>query len=286
MRSAKNPSMKKTPGVGSLAEMEEPVYLFFVGTAGSGKTTMVEAFGEWCRSHGISTTTVNLDPGAGELPYQPDVDIREWLSLREVMEEYGLGPNGAQIAAADMLALHIPEVKKALDEYVEDYVLVDTPGQIELFAFRKSSGEIVEKISGGRALLVYLFDPNLARTPTGFISALLLSVTVQSRFFVPAISVLSKADLLDKRALDQLRYWEEDIYNLYRDAVEEKQTMHTVLNVQLLKALEDVGVATRVYPVSSITRQGMEDVYTAVQNVYHGGEDIGDFATEDAERML
>jgi GTPase SAR1 family protein len=37
---------------------------------------------------------VNLDPANDCLPYTPDIDVRELVSLDAVMEELGLGPNG------------------------------------------------------------------------------------------------------------------------------------------------------------------------------------------------
>jgi Conserved hypothetical ATP binding protein. len=43
-------------------------------------------------SQGLDSAIVNLDPGAEFLPYEPDFDIREILSLSEVMSEYSLGP--------------------------------------------------------------------------------------------------------------------------------------------------------------------------------------------------
>jgi ribosomal protein S18 acetylase RimI-like enzyme len=33
----------------------------------------------------LDAITVNLDPGAENLPYEPDVDIRDWISLEEVI---------------------------------------------------------------------------------------------------------------------------------------------------------------------------------------------------------
>ncbi|MCK4718588.1 MAG: ATP/GTP-binding protein, partial [Thermoplasmata archaeon] len=104
-------------------DAQSPVYVYFVGTAGSGKSTLVGAFKEWCQRTGIATTVFNLDPGVDSLPYTPDVDIREWINVAQVMEDHNLGPNGAQVAAADMLALHAKDVKEVLDGYREDYVL-------------------------------------------------------------------------------------------------------------------------------------------------------------------
>ena len=82
-------------------------YLYFTGTAGSGKSSLVHAYQEWLDNIGLESIIVNLDPGADYLPYNADVDIRDWVNLSEVMEDYSLGPNGAQIAAADLMAVNI-----------------------------------------------------------------------------------------------------------------------------------------------------------------------------------
>ncbi|MCD6461578.1 MAG: ATP/GTP-binding protein [Thermoplasmata archaeon] len=254
--------------------MEEPVYLYFVGTAGSGKSTLVGAFGEWCRTNGIDSMSVNLDPGVEGLPYTPDVDIREWVSLSSVMEEYGLGPNGAQIAAADMLALHIREVKEAVEGYKVDYVLVDTPGQIEMFAFRKSSTLVVDALSPKRGMLIYLFDPAISARPEGFISSLLLYATVQSRFLIPSYAVISKSDLLEAEALEEMRRWGEDPLYLDRALSSSLGSMEGVVTAELLKALESLGICGRPSPVSSEEMYGMEDIYNTVQQMFKGGEDL------------
>ncbi|MCA1818930.1 MAG: ATP/GTP-binding protein, partial [Halobacteriales archaeon] len=72
-----------------MADVETTIY--FAGTAGAGKSTLVAAYDRWAKQHGISTVVVNLDPGAEKLPYTPDVDIRDWVKIKEIMEEHGLG---------------------------------------------------------------------------------------------------------------------------------------------------------------------------------------------------
>ena len=176
--------------------MEDPGTIYFTGTAGAGKTSLVTAFRSWLTTAGYSASVVNLDPGSESPSLEPDVDIREWVRLADVMEEYDLGPNGAQIAAADLVALKIFDVKQALSELRSDYVLVDTPGQIELFAFRESSRAILEALSGDRSLVAFLFDPALAKSASGFVSLLMLSATIEFRFRLPTFNLLTKTDLL------------------------------------------------------------------------------------------
>lgn len=251
-----------------------PILLYFVGTAGSGKSMLTHTFQQWMQLSGYNAVTVNLDPGAESLAYEPEIDIREWLSLRQVMEEYKLGPNAAQIACADLLALKVEDLKKELDSYECDYFLLDTPGQIELFAFRSSSKQLVEKLGSEHALLAFLFDPFLARTPSGFVSQIMLSANVQFRFDIPLVNLLSKCDLLKQEELDRIKSWVEEPLQLLESAYSEEPGMQKQLSIELLKALEEVGVYKILTPVSSETFFGLEDLYNAAQQVFYGGEEL------------
>lgn len=250
------------------------IFLYFVGTAGSGKTTLTYAFQQWMNLQGYDAITINLDPGVEKLNYAPDIDIREMISLSGVMEEYNLGPNGAQIVCADLLALKINEIKEIVDGFVSDYVLIDTPGQIELFAFREASKHIMEAIDINNSAMAFLFDPFLSKTPSGFISQIMLSATIQFRFQVPFINVLSKADLLDEKEKDRIMNWVKQPEDLLNDAINEEASMEKQLSIELFRVLEQLGVYKMLTPVSSETMTGMEDIYNLVQQVFMGGEDL------------
>jgi GPN-loop GTPase len=253
---------------------EEPATVFITGTAGAGKTTFVRAFADWMKTAGYDAAVVNLDPGleGGEL--EPDVDIRDWIRLGDLQDEYGLGPNGAQVAAADMIALKVFEVKQATSELSSDYLLVDTPGQIELFAFREASKAIVEALGGDRALLTFLFDPALARSPSGFVSLLLLSATVEFRFRLPLVNVLAKADSLSAEQLAEVVAWSEEPGRLY-DAVQlGAPTPDIQLSTEVFRAIEAMGPLAGLVPTSSKERTGLEEYYRECQRILAGGEDL------------
>ncbi|MEM2955531.1 MAG: ATP/GTP-binding protein, partial [Nitrososphaerales archaeon] len=76
--------------------------IFIVGTAGSGKSLLTSTLVSWYTEKGTNAIAVNLDPGALELPYTPDVDVRNYIDLQTIMESYELGPNGALILASDL----------------------------------------------------------------------------------------------------------------------------------------------------------------------------------------
>lgn len=250
------------------------INIFFIGTAGSGKSTLTYAFQNWMNSQGLDVITVNLDPGVDYLMYTPDIDIREWVSLAEVMKEHNLGPNGAQIACADLLVFNIERVKKLIDKYKTNYVLIDTPGQTELFTFRHSSDRIIKTLGEDQSILVFLMDPFIAQTPTGFVSELLLSSTIQFRFGLPILITLSKTDMIEQEALDTLKDWSSDLLKLEEALMTDDKKIHGHLNFELLKVLQDMDIYKALIPTSAETKLGMEDIYNFIQQIFEGGEDL------------
>lgn len=250
-------------------------YLYFIGTAGSGKSTLVQAFKEWLDVQSIDSIIVNLDPGADFVPYQADVDIRDWVNLGEVMRDYSLGPNGAQVVASDLMAINHKEWTTVIKQFRTDYVLIDTPGQMELFAFRQSSTAIIEELGKEDGFLIFLSDPTLARTPNGFTSDLMLCAITQFRYDLPIVNLLSKADMLKEEELEEMLAWSRDPYALYNALTERDMSAQSLMSIELFKAMENVGMYKELTPVSAEEGTGMEDIYSAVQLFFEGGEDLG-----------
>ncbi|MFP4001392.1 MAG: ATP/GTP-binding protein [Thermoplasmata archaeon] len=248
------------------------VNLYFVGTAGSGKTTLTKAFKQWMENQGYQAVTVNLDPGVDKLPYTVDIDVRDWVSLPQVMEEHGLGPNGAQIVSADMVAMKAPEIKKVMDEFETHYFLIDTPGQMELFTFREASKEMVNTL-GERSMISFLFDPVLAKQPSGLVSLMTLAATTQFRFDIPYFPVLSKSDILSEEEVGMIEMWADEFWKLDA-ALREKTDSETQASIELIKSIQNMGLHRGLTPVSSADQSGLEDIYTAVQDAFYGGQDL------------
>lgn len=251
-----------------------PRYLFLVGTAGCGKTTMTHAFKTWMDTQGFDSITVNLDPGVEELQYEPEVDVRDWVTLESVMQEYSLGPNGAQIVCADLIALRVREIIQALQEFRTDYVFIDTPGQMELFAFRESSREVVHVFGGEDSAILFLLDPQLSKRPSGLVSLLMLSVTTSFRFSVPLINVLSKADILSEENVNAILRWASNSDLIHDALVEETGDPSGIPSLGFLSALDEVGAYRSLTPVSAEALLGFEDVYALIQICFEGGEDL------------
>ena len=254
--------------------MPDPVRIYFVGTAGSGKSTLTKAFKLWMDENGLSTMIVNLDPGVEELGYAPDVDVRDWVSVKDVMAERGLGPNVAQIACADMAALQFPEISEVIEGFRADYSLVDTPGQIELFAFREASSVFINSFSNDNAIIAFVLDPAIARQPAGLVSLLMLSSSVQFRFSTPIELVLGKADLLSEDELDTIMEWCNTPERLMDELSRGEMSMQAVAAGEFLRAMDSLGAYRTPLPIAGIEITGIDDLYNTIQQVFFGGEDL------------
>ncbi len=250
------------------------INLYFIGSAGSGKSSLTGAYMGWMQNQGYDAISVNLDPGIENAPYVPDVDIRDWIKLRDIMKEHGVGPNGAQIIAADMLALNITEMKEIIESFETEYVVFDTPGQMELFVLRQSGKYLIDAFGVDKSIIGFLYDPIISRNPSGFISLMLQAASVQVRFNVPFLNILTKSDLLSEEERGKISGWSSDLMALDDAINSERPTMRSQLSIEFLSALKSFGTIHDIIPVSSTYGAGMEDIYNAAQQIYFGGEDL------------
>lgn len=253
--------------------MNEKIFIYFIGTAGSGKSTLTNTFKSWLELKSLDSITVNLDPGAENLNYIPDVDIRDWISLKEVMDQYELGPNGAQIVCADMIAVNSQEIKESISGFNTNYVLIDTPGQLELFVFRQSGKFIMDFLDKDYSIIAYLIDYSLANNASGFISQMLLSLNTNFRLKKPQINVLSKSDLLNDEDKEKIKSWSRDINALANSIEKEDPSVYREINEKILQILGDFDNKIMLKQVGK-DFLGIDDLYTAIQLQFYGGEDL------------
>lgn len=256
--------------------------MVFVGPAGSGKSHLVDALGDWMEFNEVGAARLNLDPAAEWLPYEPDVDIRDYVDARSVMQKYKLGPNGALVAAVDMLVEHIDHIRGEVEATGANYVLVDTPGQMELFAFRDSGPYVIrELVSGHKAVTVFVMDAVFASRPRSLAAVLFLALSTRLRLNLPQVNTVSKADLLQPETMDEI---EERLNNpdlLYGSLVE--GGVDPLMAEAAVKALEALApgetfTSSPIRFVSAVSGYGLDDLYAAIQQVLAGGED---FYTEE-----
>lgn len=145
---------------------------------------------------------MNLDPAAEEFAYEPDLDIRELISLEDVMEEMGLGPNGGLIWCFEFLLQNLDFLTKALDPLTEEYlIIIDMPGQIELYTHVPVVPALVQHLSrtgslGINLCATYLLEATFVVDRAKFFAGTLSAMSAMILLELPHVNILSKMDLV------------------------------------------------------------------------------------------
>jgi len=246
--------------------------VFIIGTAGSGKSLLTASFSDWLKLSKQNVIAVNLDPGVLTLPYTPDIDIRDYIKIEQLMEHYELGPNGALIMAADLIAEETERLGEEIATFNPDIALIDTPGQMELFAFRASGPYIANELTKEPKVLIYLFDSVFSSNPLNYVSNVFLSAAVYNRFFTPQVHVLSKSDLLPPEDMNRIIDWSANPTTL-EAAIEEKLTgTGRLLSRDVIHAVYRLGLKFLLIPVSAKTNEGFVNLNATLERILAGGE--------------
>ncbi|HVP93303.1 MAG TPA: ATP/GTP-binding protein [Acidobacteriota bacterium] len=246
--------------------------VFILGTAGSGKSLLTAAYGEWLKLSKQDVSIVNLDPGALTLPYSPEVDVRDYVNVESLMEKYSLGPNGALVMAADLIADEIEQISKEIEELRSDIVLVDTSGQMELFAFRASGPYIANELTKEPKAIVYLFDAVFSLDPLNYVSNLFLSAAIYNRFLQPQVHLLSKCDLLPKTETDKIVDWSANPEALEFSIEQKLEGTKRLLSRNMMSAIYRLGLKFLLTPISAKTNDGMISLNRSIERIVGEGE--------------
>ncbi|OJJ49698.1 hypothetical protein ASPZODRAFT_128204 [Penicilliopsis zonata CBS 506.65] len=171
-----------------------------MGPAGAGKTTFCNAMIQHLQHTRRSCFYVNLDPAAETFQYEPDLDIRELITLEDVMEELGLGPNGGLIYCFEFLLQNLDFLTQALDPLSEEYLIViDMPGQIELYTHIPLLPSLVQFLSRAGPLNInlcaaYLLESTFVVDKAKFFAGTLSAMSAMLMLEMPHVNILSKMD--------------------------------------------------------------------------------------------
>lgn len=249
--------------------------IFIVGTAGSGKSLLTSKIHEYYTRNGAFSAILNLDPGVESLPYSCDIDVRDYVDIVSIMKQYELGPNGALIMTNDLIASKIDSIQDEIDEVSPDYLLIDTPGQIELFAYRASGQFLVQNLRIDEKMSIFLFDGALITSPINFVSIALLATSIKLRLGLPAINVLTKTDLIGEKLKDILK-WSTNLSTLENAISQEADGETYSLTTNILRGLNLGGFAQGLIPLSNVTGEGMVNLQTALSRTINLGEEVED----------
>jgi GTPase SAR1 family protein len=145
---------------------------------------------------------VNLDPAADDFAYEPDLDIKDLISLEDVMEEMSLGPNGGLIYCFEFLLENLDFLTTALEPLSEEYlILFDLPGQIELYTHIPLLPRLVQHLGRMGSLNIslcatYLLEATFVIDKAKFFAGTLSAMSAMIMLELPHVNILSKTDLV------------------------------------------------------------------------------------------
>lgn len=261
-----------------------PVAVVCVGMAGSGKTTFMQRINAHLHTQSQKTTSqppyvLNLDPAVRSVPFDSNIDIRDSVNYKEVMKQYNLGPNGGILTSLNLFSTKIDQVMGILEKRclpqepakpLPSHIIVDTPGQIEVFVWSASGNILLNSLASSfPTVLAYIIDtPRTTENTSTFMSNMLYAISILYKTKLPMILVFNKTDV---KSPDEAVEWMRD-FEKFQDAVrqEEEQEregggyMGPLLNSMSL-VLEEFYNQLSVVGVSSMTGEGVEDFFTAVE---------------------
>ena len=172
-----------------------------LGPAGSGKSTYCKIMQDHAEVLKREIVVINLDPAAESFKYNCDIDIRELVTVLDVMLKQKLGPNGALIYCMEYLLDHMSWLEEQIETFAEDsYFLFDCPGQLELYSHYDIMTSIIKKLqSRGFSLCsVFCLDCTFLQEQSKFISGNLISLATMIQVSLPHLTVLTKCGLISK----------------------------------------------------------------------------------------
>ena len=251
-----------------------PIVILVVGTAGSGKTTLVQRLCGELALRGDSTYAVNLDPAVLHLPYHANIDIRDTVNYKELMKQYKLGPNGAIVTALNLFATRFDKVVDILRGRAATtrYVVVDTPGQIEVFTWSASGALITDMlVSSFPTVVLYVVDTPRCKSPTTFMSNMLYACSILYKTRLPFVAAFNKADIAP---VEVAAAWMDD-YAAFQAALDEEsersESYSNSLTRSLSLSLDEFYRELRHVGVSSLSGAGFPELLGAVRPGVGGG---------------
>ncbi|KAI1651604.1 uncharacterized protein F4817DRAFT_325008 [Daldinia loculata] len=270
------------------ANSSEPVAIVCVGMAGSGKTTFMQRINAHLHGQREPPYVINLDPAVLNVPFESNIDIRDSVNYKEVMKQYNLGPNGGILTSLNLFSTKVDQILKLLEKRTSlepetpnkkpiKNILVDTPGQIEVFVWSASGQILLESLASTfPTVIAYIIDtPRTASTST-FMSNMLYACSILYKTKLPMILVFNKTDVKDAEFAKE---WMTD-YDAFQAALSNDEAsnafggvegegagsgyMSSLLN-SMSMMLEEFYTHLSVVGVSSMTGAGVDDFFAAVR---------------------
>ncbi|TFY77379.1 hypothetical protein EWM64_g6632 [Hericium alpestre] len=255
------------------AEKKKPVTIITIGMAGAGKSTFVQQINSYLHSQDKPPYILNLDPAVTSTPYEANIDIRDTVDYKEVMKQYNLGPNGGILTALNLFTTKFDQVLDLVEKRADtvDYIILDTPGQIEIFTWSASGAIITDAIASSFPTVVaYIIDTPRTAAPATFMSNMLYACSILYKTKLPFIVVFNKTDV---QPHDFALEWMQD-FEAFQAALHSHQGttddegeptyMNSLMNSMSL-VLDEFYKHLKAVGVSSMTGAGVKEFFDAVE---------------------
>ena len=233
---------------------------------------------------------INLDPAVRNVPFDSNIDIRDSVNYKEVMKSYNLGPNGGILTSLNLFTTKIDQILNLLEKRTIldpakpeakpiKNILVDTPGQIEVFVWSASGAILLDSMASTfPTVIAYIIDTPRTTSTSTFMSNMLYACSILYKTKLPMILVFNKTDVQDAEFAKE---WMTDFEAFQRSLDEEQQAgsfggmegssggsggsgyMGSLLNSMSLM-LEEFYSHLSVVGVSAMTGAGIKEFFEAV----------------------
>ncbi|KAJ6515964.1 GPN-loop GTPase [Mycena sanguinolenta] len=263
------------------------------GPAGAGKTTFTASFLNHLSASRRTAHLVNLDPAASptSFEYEPVIDIKDLVSLEDVMGELDYGPNGGLIYCFEYLLQNMDWLEEELGGFDDDYLIFDCPGQIELYTHHPFLPTLVQNLTrmGIRTSAVYLIESQFMEDKYKFFSGVLSAMSAMVNLEIPWINIMSKMDLVTSNPEDPAggarngfrgrrniaRYLDPDPLLLASARGQEGNTSNPrfhALNQAIVQLIEDHPLVSFL-PLDLTSTDSLETVISHIDYTMQYGED-------------
>ncbi|KAK9433577.1 GPN-loop GTPase [Lipomyces doorenjongii] len=251
------------------------VGVMVLGPAGVGKSTFCASLLNHIQSVGRRAHLVNLDPAAEPGEYEFTVDIRELISLEDVMEEMSFGPNGGLLYCFEFLMTHLDWLDEEIGDYEDEFLIFDCPGQIELYTHIPVLPALAKHLSqnlGFSLCAAYLLEAPFVIDKPKFFSGVMSAMSAMILLELPHINILSKLDLIkddvSKRELKQFLNPDPTLLSGINSSTNPK---FYNLNRALVQLIDDFGMV-QFLPLDSTAPESVGNILSYIDDITQWAE--------------